>query len=134
MTPVHRSHRTRGDDILSPRNHVQQHDVGPRRQRQPLDQAPGAGAGGRHRRAHLRVLLVADETHRGQEHTVDRHVRAALPGRGHRQFGGHRRGHQVSLHEKVSTSHRIVGITLPTPHSLLNCDSCYETKSIKYDI
>lgn len=71
-----------------------------------MDEKPRT-TGGRHRGADRRVLLVADEADRGQEHTAHLHVRPVVPDRGHCQFRGHRRRYQVSLHEKVSSRQRI---------------------------
>lgn len=66
-----------------------------------MDETRRLGTRSRHRGVDRRVLVTASETNRDQEYTVDRHVRPVVPDRGRSQFRGHRRGHQVSLHEKV---------------------------------
>jgi len=59
------------------------------------------GTGGGHRGADRRVLVVSDEIHRNQKYHVDRSLRTVVLGRGHSEFRGHRRGHQVPLHAEV---------------------------------
>jgi len=67
-----------------------------------MDEKRGrAGTGGGHRGVDRRVLVVANEIHRDQKHHVDRPLRPVVLGRGHSEFRGYRRGHQVPLHAQV---------------------------------
>lgn len=59
------------------------------------------GTGGGHRGADRRILVIANEIHRDQKYHVDRALRPVVLGRGHSEFRGHRRGHQVPLHAEV---------------------------------
>lgn len=68
-----------------------------------MDEIRRVGTSKRHREYDCRLLVKAGEANRDQKHTVDRTVRPVVLGRSHSQFGGHCRGHQVSLYEKVNT-------------------------------